>query len=159
MGAVTGWYATAVAWWAPFERDARRSEGDRISVHHQERRLTYRHCGLEVPGHRKPIPVAVHFYAEPPYPCFGLAAEDYPRVFAEIAETSEHRMPDGSLCLFYPGDPDDRRWRSQNGLGILFELARRHLFLELHWRRTGGPGLGEWLGDEAPHGVPRKRAA
>lgn len=43
------------------------------------------------------------------------------------AAASEHRYNDTELCLFYVGDPPERRWKSEDGLRRLFDLARRHL--------------------------------
>lgn len=152
----TPWYGSTVAWWAPFERDARRRDGDLIQIAVGYRRLTYRHSGLEVPGRLDLVPVRVEFFAEPPYYCYGLPPSEYPRVFADPGAASKHRMGDDALCLFYPGDDDGHRWRSEDGLLSLLNLVRDHLFFELHWRATGGR---EWLGPEAPHGFPAGSAA
>lgn len=151
---MTDWYGATVAWWAPFERDARRADGDLITVELGLDRIIYRHAGLEVPGRLDLVPVRVEFYETPEYPTYGLPAQDYPRVFADPGADSPHRMPDGALCLFFPGDPADRRWTSKDGLHALLGLVRDHLFFELHWRATG-----RWLGPEAPHGFGRKSAA
>jgi hypothetical protein len=156
VGAVTDWYGATVAWWAPFERDARRADGDLITIDLGIEQLIYRHVGLEVPGRLDPVPVRVEFYAKPPYDTYGLAPQDYPRVFADPKAASPHRMPDDALCLFFPGDPAHQRWTSQHGLQALFDLTRNHLFYELHWRATAEK---VWLGPEAPHGFTRGRAA
>jgi hypothetical protein len=71
---------------------------------------------------------------------------------------SKHRNPpfeDGvfgkssELCLFYRRDPAERRWRPENGLLGLFDIARLHVANEHEWRRTG-----KWPGGDAPHGEP-----
>lgn len=98
------------------------------------------------------MPVAISFYAQPFYDTYGLAPEDYPRVFADPGLASPHRMPDDSLCLFFPGDPLERRWTAKNGLLALINLAGDHLFFETYWRHTGGHRNGTWLSPEAPHG-------
>lgn len=127
--------------------------------------LTYRHAGLDVPGRLAPVPVDVQFFEDPSYETYGLAAADYPRVVADLGASSKHRMPDDALCLFYPNDPDDRRWTHTDGLAVLFEIVRHHLLYEDYWRATGGYGDGEgngegiWLGDEAPHGFSDGQAA
>ena len=149
------WFGAEAAWWAPFERDARRRYGELLTIVLAHRRVTYRHAGLEVPGRFAAIPVTVEFYAAPPYDCYGLSAQDYPRVFADPGVSSPHRMPDDSLCLFFPRD-GERRWRSEDGLLSLLNITRDHLFFELHWRESRGRS---WLGPEAPHGLPGKRAA
>jgi hypothetical protein len=73
--------------------------------------------------------------------------------------TSLHRNPpfdNGSkgrsahLCLYYGGDPDERRWTMDYGLLELFDLARRHLLAEHVWRQTG-----RWPIREAEHGAAR----
>jgi hypothetical protein len=120
--------------------------------------LVYHHAGLDVPGRRHPVPVEVQFYEDPDYVTYGLSPADYPRVVAEPGAASKHRMPDDALCLYYPNDHDDRRWKHTDGLPTLFEIVRHHLLYEDYWRATGGHGDGRghgegiWLGDEAPHG-------
>lgn len=140
------WYGAQAEWWVPFERDARRRYGDRLEIFHEYRRVTYRHAGLAVPGLLDPVPVTVEFFAEPPYATYGMRAEHYPRVWADPAGVSPHRMPDRSLCLYYPGDPPERRWGSELGLLSLLDVTRDHLFFEHHWRATGAFRHGVWLG-------------
>jgi hypothetical protein len=71
---------------------------------------------------------------------------------------SKHRNPpceDGvfgksaELCLYYREDPDERRWRPENGLLGLFDIARLHVTNEHEWRRTS-----RWPAKDAPHGEP-----
>jgi SEC-C motif len=62
-------------------------------------------------------------------------------------EASEHRYDDMCLCLYYHHDPPERRWKEEDGVLRLFDLARRHLLSEHMWRQTG-----RWPVDEAPHG-------
>src|SRR6266536_4000984 len=59
---------------------------------------------------------------------------------------SEHRIGEVQLCLYYKDDPDERRWRPEDGLRRLFDLARRHVTGEHIWRQTGA-----WPVEEAPH--------
>lgn len=159
MGTVARWWYGADPVWAlPFERDAKRKYGTLIRRDLFERTLLYRHAGLEIPGRSEPVPVAVRFEKTPCYETFGLRPEDYPRVFADHGFPSPHRMPDGSLCLYYPLDPVERRWIAADGLLALLNIAADHIFYETYWRRTGGKGRGRWLGDEAPHGIRRRVA-
>ena len=72
---------------------------------------------------------------------------DAPSVFADGPRDSPHRYSDGSLCMWYPHDPIDRRWVFEDGLLDLIGLVIAHLFREAWWRETG-----EWLGEEVPHG-------
>ena len=59
---------------------------------------------------------------------------------------SKHRFDDGSLCMWYPDDPDSRRWVFKDGLLALVGTIARHLFKEAWWDETG-----EWLGPEVVH--------
>lgn len=153
------WYAADDAWRLPLEREARRRYGATLRRDWGDRALIYRLDGLLVPG-REPIDVRIAFFADPYYDTYGLPARDYPRVFADPGVESPHRMPgDGALCLYFPRSSPERRWRSQDGLLMLLDLTRDHLFFESHWRDTGAHAKGEWLGGEAPHGFPRGRTA
>lgn len=129
-----------------------------------QRVLVYEHSGLDVPSRRGSIPVRVEFHEDPDYNTYGLLPADYPRVLADPGAPSKHRLPGDALCLWFPGDPEERRWQYTSGLVTLFNNVRNHLFFEEHWRATGGSGddghpEGIWLGDEAPHGFPSREAA
>ncbi len=100
----------------------------------------------------EPVPVTIVFHDDGTR--LELAAWDMPQVFADLGALSKHRNPDGSLCLYYPRDPIERRWHSELGLATLLELIAEHLFAEVRWRSTGGDNGGEWVLDEAPHGFP-----
>lgn len=84
---------------------------------------------------------------------FGRGHLQTPRVFADGPRRSKHRYSDGSLCMWYPRDPEERRWVRSDGLVALIGLAIQHLFREAWWRETG-----EWLGEEAPHDVEDDKA-
>lgn len=124
----------------------------------RDRVWTFTHAGLNVPAREDRIPVSVEFHEQPNYVTFGLAPYDFPVVFADPGAESKHRHQNiDALCLWFPGDPEDRRWHYTDGLVALFNLARNHLFYEAYWRATGGHGgpgqrEGTWLGDEAAHG-------
>ena len=75
-----------------------------------------------------------------------------PAVFVDGPTASPHRYRNGSLCMWYPPDPPDRRWCFDDGLPELINHIALHLFREAWWRETGGLNGGEWCGDEAPHG-------
>ncbi|SDO57040.1 hypothetical protein SAMN04515671_1367 [Nakamurella panacisegetis] len=109
---------------------------------------------LDIRGPNDLTEVAINFYAAPAYETFGLSPQDYPRVWAETGMLSPHRMPDDSLCLYYPGDPPERRWTPDKGLLDLLYIVGDHLAFEALWRAGGG----HWLGDEAPHGLNQKAA-
>lgn len=53
----------------------------------------------------------------------------------------------GSLCLWYPRDPDHLRWWWEDGLDVYLRLVQRHLWSEEYWRRHG-----HWPVEDAPHG-------
>ena len=74
-----------------------------------------------------------------------------PSVFADGPRESPHRYHDDSLCMWYPGDPVERRWVFEDGLVTLMGLVMAHLFKEAWWRETG-----EWLGEEIPHETQSK---
>jgi hypothetical protein len=76
---------------------------------------------------------------------------DDPRVYCLDGplggDASTHRNGEVELCLWYKDDPDERRWKSEDRLLRLFDLARRHVTGEHIWRMTGC-----WPIEEAPHG-------
>ena len=74
-----------------------------------------------------------------------------PCVFANGPQESPHRYSDGSLCMWYPNDPMERRWVFDDGLLSLIGLAMVHLFREAWWRETG-----KWAGEEVAHGPEAK---
>ncbi len=152
------WYGEDSAWVLPFQREARRYFGDALQAELRHGCLFYRHEGLDIPGRTEPVPVSVEFKAQPPYARYGLSPEDYPRVFADRGLSSPHRMPDDSLCLFYPRDPLERRWSADRGLLALLALVADHIFFETYWRHTGGYRRGLWIGPEAPHGLQGGKA-
>lgn len=152
MGApLTPWYGLDAVWRVLLERDARRTFGDalRHTVTHNE--LTYQLDDLDVPGDPQRRTIRITFHAQPPYPTYGQRPQDSPRAHVTPRARSKHRYPDDdALCLWHPHDPPQRRWTSDQGLLVLIELVRRHLFLELRWRQTG-----TWLLEDAPHGFGR----
>lgn len=151
------WYGTTPSWRVPFQRDAKRRYGSAITVSLEEGALTYHHQGLEIRGRASPVPIAIRFKMQPKYNTYGLKPEDFPRVYADSNADSPHRMPDGSLCLYYPGDPVERRWTADLGLLALLDLSSDHLYFETYWRFTGGMSGGQWLGPEAAHGFREGR--
>lgn len=66
-------------------------------------------------------------------------------VFVEdwTGEKLRHTYGGGRLCMWYPDDPQERRWRKSDGLLKLIDTAVLHLFKEYYFRETR-----EWLGDE-----------
>lgn len=72
-----------------------------------------------------------------------------PSVFVDGPAESPHRYPNGSLCMWYPGDPPEQRWTHTDGAGALVANIAAHLVKEEWYRLTG-----EWKGDEVGHGVP-----
>jgi len=130
--------------------------GDRLRVAAFRGRRLYR-VPVDVPGRNEPVEITINFYEQPPYDCYDLPPSEYPRVFADATGPSPHRMPnDGALCLYYPRSAPERRWRPENRLLALIDLARDHVFFEDYWRDTGGHDGGQWLGDEQPHGFPEQ---
>lgn len=113
----------------------------------------YRVEGVEVQARAEPIDVVVVFER---YRHFGGArfadGRDFPVVHADRYDESPHRYSDGSLCLYYPLDPEQRRWTADKGLRSLISLAADHIFFE-DWHRHAG----EWIAPEAPHGFSSER--
>jgi hypothetical protein len=58
------------------------------------------------------------------------------------------------LCLYFPSDPPERRWKLSDGLGRLFDLARMHIWCEHIWRNNGRRAA-DWPTPQAPHGTTR----
>lgn len=148
------WYGLQPAWQILLETAARREHGIRLRLDIQPDHITY-YLPIEVPGRRDSVITRIVFYQRPLYPCWGLPAEEYPRVYAAMGETSPHRMADDALCLYYPHSPGHERWKPLDGLLALIDLVRNHVFFEDYWRATGANYGGVWLGAEAPHGFPR----
>ncbi|MGI3200604.1 hypothetical protein ACRJ4W_23030 [Streptomyces sp. GLT-R25] len=144
------WYRAQPVWWAPLERDARRHFGDALRHTYHRDSPAYDLAGLDVIGEPDPLDVRIRFYKEPPYLTYGQRPEDFPRVHAKPGVPSKHRHSfDDALCLWYPLDPEERRWTSSKGLLDLIEIVRTHLFLEHYWRLTGGESGGQWLVEDA----------
>jgi len=70
-----------------------------------------------------------------------------PSVYADGPRKSPHRYDDGSLCMWYPGDPHTGRWTRRDGAAALLGHITAHLLREVWWRNTG-----EWVGEEVTHG-------
>ncbi len=77
---------------------------------------------------------------------FPLQHPRLPIVRADGPASSPHRYEDGSLCMWYPSDPRDRRWVFSDGLVALIGCAQAHLSKEALWREWC-----EWPGSEVPH--------
>jgi hypothetical protein len=80
---------------------------------------------------------------------FAPGSPEVPRVFADGPPDSPHRYNDGSLCMWYPHDPNDLRWSRRDGAAALVGYIALHLVREQWWRETG-----DWPGPEAPHATP-----
>ncbi|WP_454850189.1 hypothetical protein [Promicromonospora soli] len=119
--------------------------------------LVYEIPDLEVVGREEPTHVTVRFHRHGGEETFGLDPRDFPKVYTAPAD-SPHRYPDDALCLYYPLDPPWRRWRSSDGLDVLLTLVANHLFAEDYWSATGGTDGGQWVLDEAPHGIPARNS-
>jgi hypothetical protein len=70
-----------------------------------------------------------------------------PKVTVDGPTDSPHRYSDGTLCMWYPSDPPERRWTSADGAGALIANITAHLVREEWYRKTG-----EWVGEEVRHG-------
>jgi len=73
---------------------------------------------------------------------------DYtPHVHVDGPGESPHRWANGALCLSYPDDPPEAKWKLRDGLQRLVADVGAHLIKEEWWRL-----VGEWPGPEMPHG-------
>lgn len=123
-----------------FERAARRELGGlQRSDTPCPRKLVYE-LDVDVPGYNISRRARIEFRATP---------DVMPRVLVDGPDDSPHRYGDGSLCMYHPLDPCERRWVPGDGLAALIDTIRVHLFQEEDARRGHG-----WSGDEAPHGPP-----
>jgi hypothetical protein len=81
---------------------------------------------------------------------FSASHPTIPVVLADGPDDSPHRYAFGRgrrrLCLWFPGDPPERRWVPEDGLLHLFGIATMHLIKEAWWREAG-----KWAGEEYPH--------
>jgi hypothetical protein len=147
-----GWYGAEPAFQILVERNMAKVEGIARPITRVQgsKTLRYEVVGLEVPGdlERHDLAIVFHCGLLGEWAC-GIAACDYPAVFTSVDRPRKHQNPNGSLCLWAPFDPPERRWWHGDGLKALVEIVRRHLLLELHWWRTGG----EWAVEDAPHGL------
>lgn len=72
-----------------------------------------------------------------------------PRVTVDGPIESPHRYSDGTLCMWYPYDPPERRWKLADGAAALVVNIAAHLVREEWYRLTG-----EWPGAEILHSSP-----
>lgn len=63
---------------------------------------------------------------------FGPNTPNCPVVYV-AGPDSPHRYADGSLCMWYPGDPPERRWTWHDGAAALAGHICAHLILEEWW--------------------------
>jgi hypothetical protein len=86
-----------------------------------------------------------------------------PIVMASGPTRSRHRFRTfrpTSLCLWYAPDHRELKWRLEDGLTGLIDLARRHLVQEAWWRETGtwdGPEVHREPTPNSGGAVARKR--
>lgn len=64
----------------------------------------------------------------------------------------KHLYFDDSLCLFYPGDPPQKRWLPEDGLVTLVAWAVEWLEAYYYWRFRN-----EWPGEDAHRDAKRSR--
>jgi len=135
------------SWLADGPRRVRIESGARRAY----RDLVYRRCQTRTgPIHTYQAVIGVPGYENRKVTIeFWEAVPDNPRIYADGPSDSKHRFDERRgtrLCIWYPGDPEDRVWVPDDGLLALFGMAAVHLLKEAWWREHG-----EWIGDEAPH--------
>lgn len=152
-------------WWTINPDLVNKLEGESLRLDRTIRRLEAYEiednldlASIQLRYHAEPEDVLAYIaYAEGLFGCFRIAALfirrpdnqqpivlclDGPR--GKLA--SEHRFSETELCLFFVKDPTERRWKLDDGLIRLFDLARRHLTCEHLWRETR-----EWPVEEVAH--------
>lgn len=153
LGTTSGWYGHDPVFQITLERTMNAvPEPVRRVVRANE--LAYLVGDLDVPGDLEAHNITIRFLPTPPAWAAGIPPCDYPSVFTDVDRPRLHQNRDGSLCLWAPHDPPDRRWWHGDGLRALVEITRRHLLCELEWWRTGGTKGGVWPIEDAPHGGP-----
>lgn len=116
---------------------------ERIPVRFSHRlgRLIYR-LQTDIPVTSSPVSVKIELRTQRRPWCAA--------VFVDAPECKRHRFDDDSLCMWWAPHPKSRRWVLPDGLSLLAQYARRHLFQEACCR-AGLP----WPGEEAPGDHPR----
>lgn len=156
-GSPFGWYGAEPAFHVRVERGMRsiRDIAGPVTSVLTDRELVYSVPGLAVPGDLERHDLTIKFHrTQLPDWTLGIARCDYPDVFTSVDRPRKHQHSYGALCLWASYDPPEQRWWHGDGLLSLVEIARAHLFLELHWWHTGGDHGGEWVVPDAPHGLP-----
>ncbi|ROP44379.1 MULTISPECIES: hypothetical protein [unclassified Rathayibacter] len=77
---------------------------------------------------------------------FSRNSPNTPRVHVDGPEESPHRYSDGTLCMWYPGDPPSAKWLPRDGAAQLITRIGVHLIKEQWFRQSG-----EWIGPEITH--------
>jgi hypothetical protein len=115
-----------------------------VNMDHQAERYVWR-VPVTVPGYEIEYTLRIELEERRPV-----------HVFAETwtGPPMKHTFGNNRLCMWYPSDPPDKIWEREDGLLKLIDTAVIHLFKELYHRETS-----EWLGEEAPHDVPKIDAA
>lgn len=84
---------------------------------------------------------------------FGPENSDYPAIRVDGRECLRHRWSDGTICVWDPRDPVERRWVLTDGFEELHKLIRVHVFCEEECRRGR-----KWPKPESDGPHPRKPA-
>lgn len=84
---------------------------------------------------------------------FGPDNSDYPAIRVDGRECLRHRWADGTVCVWDPRDPVERRWVLADGFEELRNQIRLHVFSEEECRRGH-----QWPKPESDGLHPRKAA-
>jgi hypothetical protein len=121
--------------------------GDRrvpVTISTKAGRITYR-LRIDVPATDLQVPVRIELLTR--------SRPWRPSVFATAPECLRHRYRDGSLCMWWNGHSNTRRWILSDGLAALVHYVEIHLYQEACCR-AGEP----WPGEAAPGRHDRKTA-
>lgn len=84
---------------------------------------------------------------------FGPRGSDRPAIRVDGPECLRHRWDDGTICVWDPGDPVERRWVLGDGFEALRNHIQLHAFCEEECRQGG-----KWLKPESDNPHPRKKS-
>lgn len=107
--------------------------------------LPERDSRRDVVTYRFPIDVPVHYDERQVTAVVGDSVPREAHVSVDGPVCIRHRFRDHSLCMWWGGDADERRWRISDGLLALIGHIKLHCWSEVECR-AGRP----WPREEAP---------
>jgi hypothetical protein len=127
-----------------FEAGAEQHYDLTVSVRNPRTGTYKAETNIEVPVYRERYRVRVEIHGT----TTRVFVDDFPGPL-------RHQYPDGSLCMWHPDDPEDRRWTPRSCLLKLLDTVSVHLFRERYYQEHPDEG---WPGDEVPHPSNKPKA-